>query len=297
MARKTYVIAEIGINHNGSFLIAKQLIDAAKAAGADAVKFQKRTIDKVYTPEELDRPRESPWGTTYRAQKEGLEFGRAEYDAINEYCKEVEIEWFASVWDLPSVEFLKPYNLKYNKIPSARVGHKELLQAVAKEGKTTLLSTGMSTPDEIAEAGNIFEQAKCPVVLMHCNSQYPMPDRDANLRLISKYLELDIPVGYSGHEVGLITSVAAVALGAQFIERHITLDRAMYGTDQAASVEPGGFKRMIEYIEVVEQALGNADRIIDKVITNGEKKIREKLWRTYDVGDNPSEGRVEGDTK
>lgn len=276
---KTFIIAEIGINHNGSLQYALELIDRAKEAGADAVKFQKRNIDKVYSKEELDSKRESPWGDTYRQQKEGLEFGKGEYDEIDKHCKIVEIDWLASAWDLDSVEFLKQYDLKYNKIASAMLTHKELLRAVADEGKYTFISTGMSTLVEILVATNIFKERGCPFELMHCNSQYPMPDELANLRCIEELREeFHCDVGYSGHEVGLITSVAAVALGATSIERHITLDRAMYGSDQAASIEPDGFKRLVDYIRVVEKARGDGV----KIVTAEEQKCKAKLRRDSD---------------
>lgn len=276
---KTFIIAEVGINHNGDINIAKKLIDAAKSSGADAVKFQKRTIEKVYSKEELDKPRESPWGATNRQQKLGLEFGKKEYDEIDRYCKEVGIEWFASPWDLESIAFLGQYNLKYNKVASALLTHLELLQAIAQQGKYTFIATGMSTMEEIEQAVRIFRNYKCPFELMHCNSQYPMPDEKANLRCIKMFKhEFDCKVGYSGHEVGLITSVAAVCLGATSVERHITLDRAMYGSDQSSSIEPDGFKRLVDYIRVVEKAIGTGE----KVVTPEEEAAKKKLRRTQD---------------
>ena len=276
---KTFIIAEIGINHNGSLLNALKLIDVAKEAGADAVKFQKRTIDKVYTKEELVKYRESPWGTTNRQQKEGLEFGQVAYDEIDNHCKELGIPWLASAWDCDSQIFLRKYDLKYNKVASAMLCHESLLKLIACEQKYTFISTGMSTLDEIQRALDVFNYWKCPYELMHCNSQYPMPDKKANLKCIKTLQnKFNCRVGYSGHEVGLITSVAAVALGATVIERHITLDRAMYGSDQAASIEPQGFKRMIEYIRVVESTLGNGA----KEVTKEEEKCKTKLRRIVD---------------
>lgn len=276
---KVFIIAEIGINHNGDLNIAKKLIKEAKEAGCDAVKFQKRSIFRVYTPEELAKYRESPWGTTNLQQKLGLEFTEAQYDEIDRYCKELEIEWFATAWDLESVKFLEKYNCKYNKIASALLTHEELLIAIAKQKKYTFISTGMSTMQEIAKAVTIFRNFNCPFELMHCNSQYPMPDEEANLRCIPMLrLKFDCAVGYSGHEVGLITSVAAVCLGASSIERHITLDRAMYGSDQSSSVEPDGFKRLIDYIRVAEVSLGDGE----KRITKAEEKIKAKLARSKD---------------
>ncbi len=275
-----FIIAEIGINHNGDINIAKKLIDAAIFAGANAVKFQKRTVEKVYTKECLDSPRESPWGETQRDQKLGLEFGEEEYDIIDRYCTEKGIEWFASTWDLGSVEFLKKYDLKYNKIPSALLTHKRLLESIAGQKKYTFVSTGMSTVEEIEEVVKIFQKADCPFELMHCNSAYPMKDEDADLKVIPflrKRFKCD--VGYSGHEVGLIISVAAVTFGITSLERHITLDRAMYGSDQAASVEVMGFYRLVSYVRAVELTLGDGM----KKVTDSELKVRDKLRRYEDV--------------
>ena len=224
----TFIIAEIGINHNGDMKITKKLIDGAVSAGCDAVKFQKRTIEEVYDAADLDRPRESPWGTTNRQQKEGLEFGEEEYTQIDEYCKEKGISWFASAWDLKSQKFLQQYNLKYNKIASAMLTHSELLEEVAKEGRHTFISTGMSTLEEIDAAVNIFRKHNCSFELMHCNSTYPMPVEDANLRVMGTLKDrYGCNIGYSGHEVGIMVCCAAVAMGATSIERHITLDLSL----------------------------------------------------------------------
>lgn len=270
----TFIIAEIGINHNGDLDTAKKLIDGALFAGCDAVKFQKRTIEIVYSKMELDKPRESPWGTTTREQKFGLEFGRKEYDEIDKYCRQKGIYWFASAWDLESQDFLKPYNLKYNKIASAMLTYRELLERVAAEKKYTFISTGMSTMEEIKRAVNLFKSAGCPFELMHTNSTYPMKDKDANLKMIPVLQQrFGCKVGYSGHEVGLITAVAAVALGATSVERHITLDHSMYGSDQAASVEVMGFYKLVRYIRAVESALGDGV----KRISDEERKVKEKL--------------------
>lgn len=270
----TFIIAEIGINHNGDLDIAKKLIDGAVFAGCDAVKFQKRTIETVYSKEELDKPRESPWGTTNREQKLGLEFGKKEYDEIDKYCRQKGIYWFASAWDLDSQIFLRQYNLKYNKIASAMLTYRELLKLVAEERKYTFISTGMSTMDEIEKAVNIFKKANCPFELMHTNSTYPMKDKDANLKMIPVLQQkFGCKVGYSGHEVGLIVAVAAVALEATSVERHITLDASMYGSDQAASVEVMGFYKLVRYIRAVEEALGDGV----KRITEDERKIKAKL--------------------
>lgn len=270
-----FIIAEIGINHNGDINITKKLIDSAVFVGADAVKFQKRTVEKIYSKEELDKYRESPWGKTNRAQKLGLEFGKEEYDQIDQRCKEKGIDWFASAWDLESQEFLKQYHLPYNKIASPMLTHRELLEMVAEEKKYTFISTGMSTIGDIESAVSVFEKAGCPFELMHCNSTYPMTNlHEANLKLIPVLrTRFDCKVGYSGHEVGLIISCAAAALGATSIERHITLDRAMYGSDQAASVEVMGFYRLVNYIRTIEKALGDGV----KRVTPGEEKIKEKL--------------------
>jgi N-acetylneuraminate synthase len=255
---KIFVIAELGINHNGDINIAKQLIKVAKEAGCDAVKFQKRTIDLVYSKELLDSFRESPWGKTQRAQKEGLEFGLEQYQEIDRYCKELEIDWFASAWDLESLKFLKQFDLKYNKIASAMLVYEELLRCVAEEKKPTFISTGMSTLEQIGKAVSIFREAKCPFELMYCKSTYPMDDKDANLYCIETLRDwFGCPVGYSGHESGLAISYAAAALGATSIERHITLDRAMYGTDQAASLEPSGLRLLVGAVHKIEQALGD----------------------------------------
>lgn len=271
-----FIIAEIGINHNGDIEIAKKLIDGAVFSGCDAVKFQKRTVEKVYSKEELDKPRESPWGATNRAQKLGLEFGQKEYDIIDAYCRDKKIQWFASAWDSDSQKFLQQYDSKYNKVASAMLTDRELLEMVAQEGKYTFISTGMSTMDEIDKAVDIFRRAGCPFELMHCNSTYPMKDHEANLRLIPELRSrFNCKVGYSGHEVGLITSCAAVALGATSIERHITLDRAMYGSDQAASVEVLGFYRLVRYVRTVQAAMGDGL----KTVTPAEAKIKEKLRR------------------
>ena len=269
-----FIIAEIGINHNGDLSIAKQLIDVAAEAGADAVKFQKRTIDRVYTREFLDSARESPWGKTQRAQKEGLEFGAKEYGEIDRHCREKGIAWFASAWDVESQEFLRQFNLKYNKIASAMIVYEELLKAVAAEKKHTFVSTGMSTTAQIQRAVDIFRGAGCPFELMHCVSTYPMNDSDANLKRIAKLRDtFRCNVGYSGHEVGLTVSIAAAALGITSLERHITLDRAMYGSDQAASIEPDGFRRLVRAVRTAEHAMG--DGTID--IQEKEVPIAVKL--------------------
>lgn len=253
-----FVIAEIGINHNGSLDIAKQLIDVAKDAGADAVKFQKRTIDLVYTQEFLDALRESPWGKTQRAQKEGLEFNAEQFREIDRYCKEKGIDWFASAWDVESQKFLRQFDLRYNKIASAMLVHEPLLRMIAEEKRHTFISTGMSDIQHVERAIEIFREAGCPFELMHTISTYPMDDEDANLNRIKSLRErFGCDVGYSGHEVGLAVSYAAAALGITSLERHITLDRAMYGSDQAASVEPSGFRMLVGAVRKIEKAMGD----------------------------------------
>lgn len=270
-----FIIAEIGINHNGELNLAKKLIDWAVLAGCDAVKFQKRTVDKVYTKEYLDSYRESPWGTTQRAQKEGLEFGKVEYDEIDNYCKEKGIEWFASAWDIDSQGFLKQYDLKYNKIASAMLINDKILKEVASEKKYTFIATGMSTYEEIDHAVNIFREYDCPFELMHCNSTYPMPKEEANLRMIPALRErYGCKVGYSGHESGRIVSTSAVALGATSIERHITLDNTMYGSDQAASLNVEDLFRLVKDIRLIETILGDGTKTLSEKELETKKKLR-----------------------
>ncbi len=270
----TFVIAEIGINHNGSMEIAKELIDWASVSGCDAVKFQKRTVEKVYTKEELDRYRESPWGTTNRQQKMGLEFGKKEYDEIDHYCRKKKIEWFASAWDIDSQRFLKQYNLKYNKIASAMLTNMEFLEEVAKEKKYTFISTGMSSMHEIDAAVELFKKMDCPFELVHCNSTYPMKNEEANLLMIKTLSDrYHCKVGYSGHEIGRIVSFAAAAMGATSIERHITLDRAMYGSDQAASLEVQDLVKLVKDIRSLPAIMGNGE----KILSDSELKVKKKL--------------------
>lgn len=274
MHAKVLVIAEIGINHNGDLRIAKQLIDGAKMAGCDAVKFQKRTIDLVYTTEFLESLRESPWGTTQRAQKEGLEFGKNEYDVIDAYCRDKGIAWFASAWDVEAQRFLSQYDLEYNKVASAMLANEDFLLEVAGEGKYTFVSTGMSTMEEVARAVDLFRKYNCPFELLHTNSTYPMKNEDANLLMIPTLANtFECKVGYSGHEIGRVVSTCAVALGATSLERHITLDRAMYGSDQAASIEIDDLYRLVKDVRTVEKALGTGE----KVMTEAELAVRKKL--------------------
>jgi len=273
-----FIIAEIGINHNGNIEIAKELISVAKEAGCDAVKFQKRTIDLVYTKEMLDSPRESPWGKTQRAQKEGLEFGLEQYKEIDRYCKELGIEWFASAWDIESQKFLQQFKLTKNKIASAMLVYEPLLKMVAEEKKYTFISTGMSKVEYIDKAVSIFEQAKCPFELVHCVSTYPMIDEDANLNRIKSLRErYGCNVGYSGHEVGLAVSYAAAAMGISSLERHITLDRAMYGSDQASSVEPGGLRMLVGAVRKIEKAMGDGALVMNAKELSIAAKLRAHL--------------------
>lgn len=270
-----FIVAEIGINHNGDVKIAKKLIEWASLAGCDAVKFQKRTIDEVYTQEYLDSYRESPWGSTQRAQKEGLEFGAKEYAEIDAYCKELGIEWFASAWDLKAQEFLKQFDLKHNKVASAMLTNEPLLEMIAAEKKNTFIATGMSTYEEIDRAVEIFKQHDCPFELMHCNSTYPMRKEDANLLMIPVLRErYGCPVGYSGHESGRIVSTSAVALGATSLERHITLDPAMYGSDQAASLTVKDLLRLVEDVRLIEAILGDGKKILSEAELATRKKLR-----------------------
>ena len=260
-----FIIAEIGINHNGDVEIAKQLIDVAKIAGANAVKFQKRTIDLVYSKDFLDSPRESPWGATQRAQKEGLELGLEQYKEIDRYCKDKKMEWFASAWDIESQKFLRQFDLKYNKVASAMTVYEDLLHEIASEKKHTFISTGMASIEEIDRVVTIFQEADCPFELMHCVSTYPMADEDANINCINVLRErYKCDIGYSGHEVGLAVSYAAAAMGITSLERHITLDRAMYGSDQPASVEPMGLMQLVAAVRKIEKAMGDGKIAINE---------------------------------
>jgi len=270
-----FLIAEVGINHNGDIEIAKRLIDAAHKAGFDAVKFQKRNVDRVYTKEFLDSPRESPWGSTQRHQKEGLEFSLAQYQEIDRYCKGLGIKWFASAWDTDSQQFLRRFNPSYNKVASAMLGHAPLLREIVSEKRKTFISTGMSTLEEIDQVVELFEKEGCPYELMHCNSTYPMKEGDANLLCIPMLRRrYGCDVGYSGHETTLIkVCVAAVALGATSLERHITLDRAMYGSDQAASISTHALDDFVESVRAVPSILGTGV----KEMSAPEQAVRKKL--------------------
>lgn len=272
------IIAEIGINHNGDMLIAKQLIDGAKLAGCDAVKFQKRTLEVVYSPEELDKPRQSPWGTTNREQKQGLEFSLDQFREIDAYCRDKKIAWFFSAWDVQSQRDLRVFNCPYNKVASPMLGHKELLREIASEKKLTFISTGMSTLPEIDEAVAIFRAADCPFELMHCNSTYPMQNNQANLKMIAVLRDrYHCDVGYSGHEIGRVVSFAACVLGATSLERHITLNKGMYGSDQNASIEIYDLCKLVNDVRMIDEIMGDGR----KEITETEQAARKKL-RYYD---------------
>ena len=272
---KPFVIAEIGINHNGDIAIAKKLIDVAKNTGCDAVKFQKRTLDIVYTKELLDSPRDSPWGKTQRDQKTGLEFGKKEYDIIDAYCKEREIDWFASAWDIESQKFLKQYDLNFNKVASAMLTHLPLMEIISQEKRHTFISTGMSTFANIDKAVTIFKAQNCPFTLLHCVSTYPSEDNECNLLVMKDLRErYKCDVGYSGHERGILPSVLAVALGATVIERHITLDRKMYGSDQAASIDEKELTMMMHQIRAIPEILGKGVKSFSEKELGIAKKLR-----------------------
>lgn len=269
-----FVVAEIGINHNGDLDLARQLIDAAAKAGCDAVKFQKRTVDVVYSPEELAMPRENPFGATNGDLKRGLELGESEYRAIDEHCRSRQIMWLASCWDEASVDFIERFAPPCYKIASASLTDDDLLRHHKRQGRPIILSTGMSSLEEIDHAVEIL--GKVDLVLLHCTSTYPAKVGELNLRAIASLSErYDLPVGYSGHEVGLATTVAAATLGAVMIERHITLDRSMWGSDQAASVEPQGFARIVRDVRAIEEAAGDGV----KKVYDSEIPVREKLRR------------------
>ena len=270
-----FTIAEIGINHNGDINIAKKLILMAKKTGCDAVKFQKRNIKTVYTKQELDEYRESPWGTIQREQKEGLEFSKKDFDKIDSFCKKNEIIWFASAWDIESLQFLDQYKLKYNKIASALISNENFLHEVAKRKKHTFISTGMSTYNLIDRAVNIFKEHECEFELMHSVSAYPCPEDKLNLHLIQKLAnKYKCKVGYSGHETGVSPSVVAVALGATSLERHVTLDRSMYGSDQAASLEERGLTELMNIIKKIPVIIGKEEKQIFDCEVDVAKKLR-----------------------
>lgn len=268
------VIAEIGINHNGDVGIAKQLVRLSHEAGCSAVKFQKRTIELVYSEAILNSPRESPWGTTQRDQKLGLEFSFEEYQEINDYCLELGIEWSASAWDVPSLHFVESFSPTFHKIASAMITHLEFVKAVADLGRLTLLSTGMASLVDIDRAVDIFSSSKAPLVLLHTVSTYPTPEEHLNLSVIQSLHErYGLPVGYSGHEASVSPSIVAASLGAVVIERHVTLDRSMYGSDQSASLESNGLRQLVAVVEKIPMLLGNGQ----KDWAPGEHEVASKL--------------------
>jgi len=270
----TYIVAEIGINHNGSVDIAKALIEAAAKNGVDAVKFQKRTPELCVPLDQQNHMRETPWGyITYLDYRYKVEFGVNEYREIDRHCKQLNIPWFASVWDEPSVDFLKQFDPPCIKIPSASLTDKSLLQHARQTGKPVILSTGMSTMSEIREAVNVLGDKN--LLITHATSTYPCDPSELNLKMIRTLIDtFACPIGYSGHEVGLIPTVVAVSMGACLVERHITLDRAMWGSDQAASVEPGGLERLVKYIRVTEQSLGDGVKRVYESEMSSLRKLR-----------------------
>jgi sialic acid synthase SpsE len=270
-----YIIAEIGINHNGDIAIAKQLMDVAVETGCDAVKFQKRTPEICVPEEQKSIPRETPWGTmTYFEYKKRIEFEQPEFEQIDAYAKKIGIDWFASPWDVPSVDFLEGFNVPCQKIASACLTDSELLTAINKTKTTTILSTGMSSIEEIDKAVSLLDNV--PLAIAQATSTYPAEASELNLRALQTFAEkYKVPVGYSGHERGLQVTIAAVALGATFIERHITLDRSMWGTDHSASLEPEGLKKLVRDIRIIELALGDGK----KKVYDSEIPIRAKLRR------------------
>ena len=273
----TFITAEIGINHNGKISIAKKLIDVAISAGVDAVKFQKRDVEKVYTKKVLDSYRESMWGTTTRDQKLGLEFSESQYKEIDKYCKKKKIAWYLSCWDVGSQIQMRKFKTKYNKVASAMLLHTKLLETIAEEGKYTFISTGMSTMNDISRAVKLFRKFDCPFELMHSHSAYPMTAHEANLRVIQTLKKkFKCNVGYSGHEISSYSiCMAAVLLGSRSIERHITLDRSMYGSDQAASLEPSGLIRLVRDIRELDFVLGDGKKRIWDSELPAQKKLRE----------------------
>ena len=273
-----YIVAEIGINHNGDVNMAKEMIDAAKHAGVDAVKLQKRTPELCVPPDQRGQMRETPWGyISYLDYRYKVEFEDKEYEEIDRHAREVGIDWFVSVWDEPSVDFIEKFNPPCYKVPSASLTDLELLKHLRKTGRPLILSTGMSTRDQISKAVETIGQDN--LIITHATSAYPCDPAELNLRMVETLRGMfECPIGYSGHEVGLVTSAVVIALGACLVERHITLDRALWGSDQAASVEPGGFERLVKYIRVTEQALGDG---VKKVYSSELPSLR-KLRRVSD---------------
>ncbi len=270
-----YVIAEIGINHNGDLEIAKKMIDAAVHAGVDAVKFQKRTPEVCTPPEQQKQMRETPWGyITYLDYRYKVEFDKEQYREIERYSKEKGIDWMVSVWDEPSVDFMEKFSTPAYKVPSASLTDHNLLKYARKTGKPIIISTGMSTMDQVKKAVDVIGTENLSI--MHCTSTYPCEPNELNLKMVQTLRDTfpNTPIGYSGHEVGLVPSAVAVALGACMVERHLTLDRAMWGSDQAASVEPGGFERLVKYIRVTEESLGDGVKKVYESEMGSLKKLR-----------------------
>jgi N-acetylneuraminate synthase len=271
----TFVIAEIGINHNGELEIAKKMIDAAVHAGANAVKFQKRTPDVATPPDQQNQMRETPWGyITYLDYRYKVEFNEEQYGKIDRYCKEKGIAWMVSVWDEPSVDFMEKFDTPAYKIPSASLTDVKLIRKARSTGKPLILSSGMSTMGQIRKGVEIAGDKD--LVLMHCTSTYPCEPEELNLKMVQTLRDAfpNLPIGYSGHEVGLVPSAVAVAFGACMVERHLTLDRAMWGSDQAASVEPGGFERLVKYIRVTERSIGDGVKKVYESEKGSLKKLR-----------------------
>ena len=276
----TYIIGEIGINHNGDINLAKKLMEIAKSCGCNAVKFQKRTVEKVYSQEELAFPRISPFGSTNGDLKRGLEFGQKEYKEIDKYAKELKIDWFASCWDKDSVDFMKKFNIPTYKIPSALLTDDSLLKYTRQTGKPIILSTGMSTIDEIKHAVDILGEEN--LIICHCTSTYPSALEEINLKVINYLKEnYNCPIGYSGHERGYLPSVLSVMYGSVLVERHITIDRTLWGSDQAASLEPEGLRRMVRDIRSIPTVVGDGKKVVYKNEIPIIKKLR-KVGAKYD---------------
>ncbi len=274
-----FIIAEIGTNHTGSVDIAKKIIDVAVDAGCDAVKFQKKNVEKIYTEDFLDSSLHSPWGTTQREMRLHREFSDHQFKELDKYCKKNKIPWFVSCWDIDSQIHMRKFKTKYNKVASAMLIHTELLEIIAQERKYTFISTGMSTMKDIEKAVKIFRKYNCPFELLHTHSSYPMPIKEANLKMIKTLKKkFKVSVGYSGHEkIGYLVSVTAVLLGSTSIERHVTIDRTLYGHDQAASLEPMGLKRLVRDIRMIEEILGDGKKRIWPSEISNIQKLRQKF--------------------
>ena len=275
----TFVIAELGTNHMGDIAVAKKIIDVAVDAGCNAVKLQKKNVEKIYTKEFLDSSLDSPWGTTQREMRLHREFSYNEFKKIDVYCKKKKIPWFVSCWDVESQKQMRKFKTKYNKIASAMLVHDKLLEAVAQEKKHTFIATGMSTLNDIEKAVKIFRKHKCSFELMHCHSAYPMPSEEANLKLIPFLAKkFRCKVGYSGHESAATNiSIPAILLGATSIERHVTIDRAAFGHDQAASLEPKGLFQLIRDVRIIDKIMGDGKKRVWKSELNNKKKLRQKF--------------------